>query len=386
MPEMIDCASKLNSSTARGLKRAGVNYVGRYLPTSAWKGLTGGEVKAIKNAGMKIVSIYETAPVRRSYFSYARGVQDAQKAASLANGLGQPKGSAIYFTVDYDAGQGDIDEIRQYLKGIKSALKDYKIGLYGSFSVIESLQGYVDYLYQTYAWSGGRVSQYAAIHQYRNGQRLAGVGVDFNDVRKECGSWGNGKSIPNPSPRTKGDTYTVHKGDTLSGIGAQVGMNWREIARINGIKGPKYTIYPGQKLKLKGSGSHSGSNSNTSTYTVKSGDTLSEIAKKFDTSVSQLVKWNGIDNPNVIYAGQKLKVSRARSKKKVSGSAIIPYPGHLIRRGSRGKDVQRIQRAVKVTPDGIFGPATEKAVKAYQKRHGLAADGIVGPQTWAVMF
>jgi len=65
---------------------------------------------------------------------------------------------------------------------------------------------------------------------------------------------------------------------------------------------------------------------------------------------------------------------------------IVPYPGHLIRRGSTGIDVKRIQRAVKVNPDGIFGPNTEAAVKAYQRRHGLSVDGIVGPETWSVMF
>jgi lysozyme len=65
---------------------------------------------------------------------------------------------------------------------------------------------------------------------------------------------------------------------------------------------------------------------------------------------------------------------------------IVPYPGHLIKEGSRGRDVERIQRAVGATPDGIFGSKTEAAVKAYQKRHGLAAEGIVGPKTWSVMF
>ncbi len=65
---------------------------------------------------------------------------------------------------------------------------------------------------------------------------------------------------------------------------------------------------------------------------------------------------------------------------------VVPYPGHVIKEGSRGKDVERIQRAVGVTPDGIFGPKTKSAVKAYQSRHGLAADGIVGPKTWEVMF
>ena len=54
--------------------------------------------------------------------------------------------------------------------------------------------------------------------------------------------------------------------------------------------------------------SNSGSNSQNSgeTYTIKSGDTLSEIAEKFGTTVDALVKANNIENPNIIYAGQKL--------------------------------------------------------------------------------
>jgi N-acetylmuramoyl-L-alanine amidase len=80
------------------------------------------------------------------------------------------------------------------------------------------------------------------------------------------------------------------------------------------------------------------------------------------------------------------EVLKAKSKPKKSKASIVPYPGHLIKRGSRGKDVERIQRAVGVTPDGIYGPKTEAAVKAYQKRHGLVADGIVGPKSWSVMF
>lgn len=43
-------------------------------------------------------------------------------------------------------------------------------------------------------------------------------------------------------------------------------------------------------------------------YVVKNGDTLSEIADEFGTTVDQLVKWNNIYNPNLIYVGQKLRV------------------------------------------------------------------------------
>ncbi|WP_160722741.1 N-acetylmuramoyl-L-alanine amidase [Bacillus sp. USDA818B3_A] len=63
-----------------------------------------------------------------------------------------------------------------------------------------------------------------------------------------------------------------------------------------------------------------------------------------------------------------------------------PYPGHLIRRGSKGEEVKMIQRTLGVSQVGSFGPKTEAAVKAFQKRNGLAADGIVGQKTWDVMF
>lgn len=64
---------------------------------------------------------------------------------------------------------------------------------------------------------------------------------------------------------------------------------------------------------------------------------------------------------------------------------IVKFPG-ILKQGSKGNDVQRVQRAVGVNPDGLFGSETKKAVQAYQKRHGLVADGIVGEKTWKVMF
>ncbi|MFJ6411954.1 peptidoglycan-binding protein [Terribacillus saccharophilus] len=64
----------------------------------------------------------------------------------------------------------------------------------------------------------------------------------------------------------------------------------------------------------------------------------------------------------------------------------VRYPGSYIRTGSRGENVRRIQRALGVTADGIFGPNTRQAVINFQRNNGLGVDGIVGPETWNRLF
>jgi hypothetical protein len=60
-------------------------------------------------------------------------------------------------------------------------------------------------------------------------------------------------------------------------------------------------------------------------------------------------------------------------------------PRQTLRLGDRDKpDILVWQRFVRVTEDGFFGPQTEEATLRFQRAHGLLADGIVGPKTWAM--
>lgn len=69
------------------------------------------------------------------------------------------------------------------------------------------------------------------------------------------------------------------------------------------------------------------------------------------------------------------------------GGLHFAYPGHPVVRGHKhAEEVMLVQAIVGAKPDGDFGPATEKAVKNWQKANGLKADGIVGPITWKKMF
>ena len=70
----------------------------------------------------------------------------------------------------------------------------------------------------------------------------------------------------------------------------------------------------------------------------------------------------------------------------VAGSPIVPYPGKPIKYGSKGKDVERIQRALKIPVTGVFDELTSLSLKAYQKRKNLGIDGICGPITWNILF
>ena len=71
----------------------------------------------------------------------------------------------------------------------------------------------------------------------------------------------------------------------------------------------------------------------------------------------------------------------------MSGS-ISPWP--VVKSGSNGHPIKTLQyllraRGHTVAVDGVFGPNTEAAVKAFQASHGVAADGIVGPVTWRAL-
>lgn len=56
-----------------------------------------------------------------------------------------------------------------------------------------------------------------------------------------------------------------------------------------------------------------------------------------------------------------------------------------LKKGSKGDEVKQLQSLLELTQDGIFGSATESAVKSFQSSHGLVVDGIVGSNTWKVL-
>ena len=210
-----------------------------------------------------------------------------------------------------------------------------------------------------------------------------------NEVNKRL----NGSTTPS-LPEVSG-TYTVQKGDTLSSIARKYGTTYQKLAELNGIQDPS-KIYVGQVLKVTG----------TSTPALP--DTKPETPS---TSVNQIVKdgqiharnfaasglsADGIRGANTIKAGIKV-LQQAMNLDYGAGLALDGKWGkksesalgkHTVRRGEKQYMVTALQILLMLKGyycngvDGHFGAGCEKAVRQYQKDHGIGVDGVAGYKTF----
>ncbi|WGH93989.1 LysM peptidoglycan-binding domain-containing protein [Auritidibacter ignavus] len=164
------------------------------------------------------------------------------------------------------------------------------------------------------------------------GQKIKLSGTNTGS-KKPASSATNTKTTSGNAGSSQSSTYTVKRGDTLSGIAARHGVSLSTLLNANGLK-TSSIIYPGQKIKLSGTNTGSkkpassatntkttsgnAGSSQSSSYTVKRGDTLSGIAARHGVSLSTLLNANGLKVSSPIYPGQQLKLSG--SSKATTGS------------------------------------------------------------------
>lgn len=114
--------------------------------------------------------------------------------------------------------------------------------------------------------------------------------------------------------------HIVKKGETLGAIARKYHISVKQLKQWNNLKSDRISI--NQKLIVYSSGAPMAKGSQSSNtpatttsggyviYTVKSGDTLTAIAKKFSVKVDQLRKLNNLNNKSVLKIGQKIKIKK----------------------------------------------------------------------------
>lgn len=168
-----------------------------------------------------------------------------------------------------------------------------------------------------YSTSEPDISAAYDIWQYSSSGCVDGISgnVDMNYMYKDIRMPVVQPAVSKPKPEVKPEpadevVYTVKSGDTLSGIAKKYNTTYQKLAVYNGIKNPNL-IRVGQKIKIPNVANAAPTPVvKEVVYTVKRGDTLSAIAKKYGTTYQKIAADNGIKNPNLIRVGQKLTIKK----------------------------------------------------------------------------
>ena len=155
------------------------------------------------------------------------------------------------------------------------------------------------------------------------------------------------------------DTYTIKSGDTLWDIAVNNGTTVDALMKDNNLS--SHLIYPGDKLNYSSSSvEYLAQAKNDGYYTIALGDTLGTVADKFGTSVDNLVEINNLSNPHLVYVGQVIKVDgNAAPKATPAVAQAAPVQAAPV----QAAPVARVQ-AAPVAQTKVAAPAAQTKVAA----------------------
>ena len=167
------------------------------------------------------------------------------------------------------------------------------------------------------------------------------------------------------------DTYTIKSGDTLWDIAVNNGTTVDALMQDNNLS--SHLIYPGDKLNYSSNSSSSVEKlaqvKNDGYYTIALGDTLGTVADKFGTSVDNLVEINNLSNPHLVYVGQVIKVDgNATPKATPAVAQAAPVQAAPV----QAAPVARVQ-AAPVAQTKVAAPAAQTKAAAPAAQTKVAA-------------
>ncbi|WP_456273108.1 LysM peptidoglycan-binding domain-containing protein [Bacillus sp. AK031] len=126
------------------------------------------------------------------------------------------------------------------------------------------------------------------------------------------------------SSYTQAASHTVQSGDTLSHLAKKYSTSVSQLKDWNNLNSD--LIYVNQKLEVGGETAAPAQSTSAKTYVVKRGDYLSKIGRNYGVSVSNLKSWNGLST-DLIFPGQRLKVSASGSTSSAPAKTVSSLQG-----------------------------------------------------------
>ena len=305
------------------------------------------------------------------HYSYAsspsEAIQEAEYCLSITKSSGIKLDLPIYYDIEYSSiiNNQNVNSRTQMCISFCTRIENagYWAGVYSNLNWFRNYLNESELKSRYSIW----LAQYNSINdmncdiwQYTSSGSINGINgdVDLNTMYRDLIA-----EIPGSSGDSQDNTssnityYTVQSGDSLSEIAESYGISYSKIAELNNIENPDL-IYPGQVLIIPLSGNSSPStkpSQSTTSYTVKSGDTLSEIAESFGVSYSEIAALNNIENPDLIYAGQVLIIPSSSNSvinyTVESGDTLWDIAEKYLGDGSRYKEIQSLNN---LTSDIIY--------------------------------
>lgn len=278
------------------------------------------------------------------HYVTARNVTQAKEQANFFARIISGKQIDCKLAMDFESfGNLSVSQINEiskvFLETLESATKTSPIIYSNAYSAREIFSSSLN---KYPLW----VANYGVSKPGSNGKWSSWVGWQYTSTGRVDGISGNvdrnkftddillNNSTPMPPPPDNSENpntdntivYIVKRGDTLSEIALKYGTTISNIVTLNNIRNPNL-IYPGQKLTIN----INNSSTNSTIYIVKKGDTLSEIALKYSTTVLNIASLNNIGNPNLIYPGQKLAINYSNNG--IDGQNACGKIAYKIKRG-----------------------------------------------------
>ena len=313
------------------------NEIYKGIDVSEWQGEI--DFARVKEAGIEVVYIragqgfsYEDAQFERNYeqarrygfkigvyhYMTARSVEAARTQTQFFVSLISGKQIDCRLAMDFESfgslSRSQINEIAlAYMEEVKR--------LSGKEVVVYSNTYDATYVFNSeVAREPLWVAQYGVSEPQDNGNWENWVGYQYSSTGRVSGINGNVdldeftedilldtvEEVPEvEDPKCNKEDrilYKVRSGDTLADIAIKYNSSISHLAAINNIQNPNL-IFVDEIITVSNN-----LNNSEEYYTIKRGDTLAEIARNFDTTVEELVVKNDIINQNLIYAGDRLRI------------------------------------------------------------------------------